>query len=590
MLKSQSIRAILFNLWQYIRPERRFQFILLLGLTLVSSLTEIISLSAVVPFIGIITEPDRVFNSPLAANFITLLGAKSPSELIIPITVIFAVAGLLTGILRLMLLKFSIRLGNSTGADLSIEVYRRTLYQPYRVHVSRSSSDIISGITQKIGTASTVFISIVSVLTSLVLFLSIMVTLVAFNPQVAFIAVTIFGTTYAIIGWQARRKLEQNSQRIAKGQTQVVKILQEGLGAIRDVLLDGKQDVYCNVYRDSIVQLQRANGDNIYINHAPRFAMESLGIGMIAIFVLVLSNSAGGIGAELPMLGMLALGAQRLLPLMQQLYLNWSTVIGSKGSIVDVLELINQPLSVDVNLKEPIPLLLKNEICFNKISFKYNHSSQWVLEEINLSIPKGSRIGLIGTTGSGKSTMLDLLMGLLEPTQGEILIDGVKLTNLNQRSWQRTIAHVPQSIFLADSTIVENIALGIPLDQIDINRIHLAATQARLTDLIESRAEGYHTIVGERGVALSGGQRQRIGIARALYKQANVLVFDEATSALDNDTEESVMDAIEGLSKDLTVFIVAHRLTTLKICDTIIKLENGVIESQQSYNQLINSI
>ncbi len=588
MLKSETMTTILVKLWQHIHAEKRYKFMLLLGLTLISSLAEVISLSAVIPFIGIITDPEKVLKSPLVVSFAFSLGIKTSSELIIPIAIVFAITGFVAGALRLLLLKISIRLGNATGADLSIEVYRRTLYQPYSVHVLRSSSEIISGITQKIGTVSTVIFSVVNILTSLVLFTSIMATLLIFDPIVAFTAIVIFGTAYVIIGWQASKKLEQNSLQIARGQTQLIKALQEGLGAIRDVLLDGKQAVYCAIYRKSIIQLQKASGENIYINHAPRFAMESLGIVMIAIFVLVLSKSSGGIASEIPMLGMLALGAQRLLPILQQMYMSWSSVLGSKGTLIDVLILLDQPLSSEVDQPDPVPLRLRNEICFKEIYFRYKQSNPWVLEEINLTIPKGSRIGLVGSTGSGKSTMLDLLMGLLEPIQGKILIDGIKLTNENQRAWQGTISHVPQSIFLADTTISQNIALGIPVEQIDMKRVHLAATQARLADFIESRPEGYNVMVGERGVRLSGGQRQRIGIARALYKQANVLVFDEATSSLDNETEQSVMQAIEGLSNDLTIFIVAHRLTTLKICDKIIKLENGKIDSQLTYDQLIN--
>ena len=210
------------------------------------------------------------------------------------------------------------------------------------------------------------------------------------------------------------------------------------------------------------------------------------------------------------------------------------------------------------------------------------------MDDINLNIPKGTKIGFIGSTGSGKSTIIDILMGLLEPTEGKILVDGQPLNHELYRAWQSTIAHVPQSIFLADTTISGNIAFGIPTKQIDYDRVKLAAKQARLAEFIESRPEGYNAIVGERGVRLSGGQRQRIGIARALYKQASVLVFDEATSALDNDTEQSVMQAIDGLSYDMTIFIVAHRLTTLKNCDFIVQLESGKISNKYTYEQLIN--
>jgi ABC-type bacteriocin/lantibiotic exporter with double-glycine peptidase domain len=571
----QPITILLKRLWHHISPRRRGQFGLLLVLTVLSSLAEVVSLGAVLPFIGILTQPEKVFTSPWLAGLVRALGITSAAELVLPLTIGFGLAALIAGGLRLLLLWVSIRLGNATGADLSIEVYRRTLYQSYSVHIARSSSEIISGITQKVGTATGVLISVVAVITSTSLFIAIMMTLLAIDPMVAIVAVMSFGSAYGLIAWHTRRRLVDNSHCIAQEQTQVVKALQEGLGAIRDVLLDGTQKVYCNIYQKAILRLQRAGGENTFINQAPRYAMEALGMALIAIFVLALSHRAGGVASALPILAMLALGAQRLLPLMQQLYGNWSVVAGSKAALADVLALLEQPLPAGAHLSEPEPLTLKQAITFENVSFKYNSHAPWVLQEINLAIPKGARVGIIGSTGSGKSTAVDLLMGLLEPTQGQILIDGKEVGVTNQRAWQRAVAHVPQSIYLADTSIAENIAFGVPFDQIDLDRVRKSAQQARIAEFIESRPEAYSAIVGERGVRLSGGQRQRIGIARALYKQASVLIFDEATSALDNETEQSVMQAIEGLSTDLTLFIIAHRLTTLKNCDVIVKLEGS---------------
>ncbi len=571
----QSISSLLKCLWHHISPRRRGQFGLLLVLTVLSSLAEVVSLGAVLPFIGILTQPEKVFTSPWLAALVQALGISSGAELVLPLTIGFALAALIAGGLRLLLLWVSIRLGNATGADLSIEVYRRTLYQSYSVHIARSSSEIISGITQKVSTATSVLISVVAVITSTSLFVAIMMTLVAIDPMVAIVAVMSFGSAYGLIAWQTRRRLVDNSHCIAQEQTHVVKALQEGLGAIRDVLLDGTQKVYCGIYQKAILKLQRAGGENNFINLAPRYAMEALGMALIAVFVLALSHREGGVAAALPILAMLALGAQRLLPLMQQLYGSWSVVAGSKAALANVLELLEQPLPAQANLPEPEPITLKHSIRFNNVSFKYNGNGPCVLNEINLTIPKGARVGIIGATGSGKSTAVDLLMGLLEPTQGQILVDEQPVNLENQRAWQRAVAHVPQSIYLADTSIAENIAFGVPLDQIDLDRVQKAAQKARIAEFIESRPEAYSAIVGERGVRLSGGQRQRIGIARALYKQASVLIFDEATSALDNETEQSVMQAIEGLSKELTLFIIAHRLTTLKNCDVIVKLEGS---------------
>ena len=589
MHNSQSIARLLSRLWNHISPRRRGQFVWLLGITVVSSFAEVVSLSAVLPFIGILTQPEKVFKSPLIAGVAKTLGITSAADLVLPMAIAFATAALVAGGLRLLLLWVSIRLGNATGSDLSIEVYRRTLYQPYSVHVARSSSEIISGITQKVGVATTVLISVVAVITSATLFTAIMTTLLIIDPLIAILATASFGTAYGIIAWQTRHRLVRNSQRIAQEQTQVVKALQEGLGGIRDVLLDGTQNVYCDVYRKAVLQLQRAGGENNFMSQAPRYAMESFGMALIVVFVLVLSYRPGGIGAALPILAVLALGAQRLLPLMQQLYGNWSAVAGSKAAVIDVIELLEQPLPVEANQMEPVPLELNDTISFDNVRFHYGSNGPWVLDGINLVIPKGARIGFVGSTGSGKSTALDILMGLLEPTQGKIMVDGQPISHELQRAWQRTIAHVPQSIFLADTTIAGNIAFGIPPDQIDFERVRMAAKQARIAEFIESRPEGYSAFVGERGIRLSGGQRQRIGIARALYKQANVLIFDEATSALDNETEQSVMQAIEGLSENLTILIVAHRLTTLKNCDTIVQLEHGKIDTQYTYEQLINT-
>ncbi len=584
----QSITSLLKRLCHHISSRRRRQFALLLVLTVLSSLAEVVSLGAVLPFIGILTQPEKVFTSPWLTGLVQNLGITSGAELVLPLTIGFALAALVAGGLRLLLLWVSIRLANATGADLSLEVYSRTLYQSYNVHIARSSSEIISGITQKVGIATSVLMSLAAVITSTSLFVAIMMTLLAIDPMVALVAAMSFGSAYGVMAWSSRRRLVRNSQCIAQEQTQVVKVLQEGLGAIRDVLLDGTQNVYCGAYRKAILNLQRANGENSFINQAPRYAMEALGMALIAIFVLVLSQRAGGVVDALPILGVLALGAQRLLPLMQQLYGNWSVVAGSQAGLAEVLALLEQPLPAHANLPEPEPLVLRQSISFENVGFKYNDNAPWVLEGLNLTIPKGTRVGIIGATGSGKSTVLDLLMGLLEPTQGQILVGGESISLDHKRAWQRTVAHVPQSIFLTDATIAENIAFGVLPDQIDFDRVRCAAQQARIADFIESRPEAYSAKVGERGVRLSGGQSQRIGIARALYKQASVLIFDEATSALDNKTEDAVMQAIDGLSKDLTLIIIAHRLTTLKNCDVIVRLEGGRVCAETAYANIIN--
>jgi ATP-binding cassette subfamily B protein len=303
---------------------------------------------------------------------------------------------------------------------------------------------------------------------------------------------------------------------------------------------------------------------------------------LIALLAYVLSQQADGIAKALPILAALAVGLQRLLPALQQAYQAWSTIHGAQASLQDALELLDQPLPDYAEEPPATPLPFQHQISLKQLSFRYGPQTPWVLKNIDLVITKGSCVGIIGTTGSGKSTLLDIIMGLLPPTEGSINIDGQPISMRNLRAWRTHIAHVPQTVFLADGSINENIAFGVPKDQIEFQRVRQAARQAQIADIIEAWPLQYQTVVGERGVQLSGGQRQRIGIARALYKRANVIIFDEATSALDNETEEAVLQAIELLSKDLTILIIAHRLTTVRKCTQIIKLDRGVFMENDS--------
>jgi ATP-binding cassette subfamily B protein len=254
-----------------------------------------------------------------------------------------------------------------------------------------------------------------------------------------------------------------------------------------------------------------------------------------------------------------------------------------------MIDMLDQPLPASAFQPIPAPLEFRRQISFKSIRFRYTEEGPWVLNGLNLNIAKGARIGFVGTTGSGKSTALDVLMGLLEPTDGQVQVDDRPIQGDNVRAWQQAIAHVPQSIYLADSTLAENIAFGIPPEKIDMARVKLAAQQAQIADFIESKPDGYQAFVGERGIRLSGGQRQRIGIARALYKHAQLLILDEATSALDNATEQSVMESVERLNRDLTIILIAHRLTTVKRCDLIVELAQGKVVAQGTYEELLAS-
>ena len=583
-----SVAGLLARLWSDLPPPRRRQFILILALMVASAFAEVASLGALLPFLGLLASPDRVFSNPWVSRMAHAFGLARPDQLLLPLTVTFAVVALLAGAIRMLLLWVSTRFTFATGADLSIEVYRRTLYQPYHVHIGRNSSEVISGITNKVGgTVLGVLLPLMTLTSSAMLLVAIPLALIAIDPAVALAASAGFGASYAVITWLSRRRLYQNSQRIADEDTRVLRALQEGLGGIREVLLEGAQPVFCDIYRKADQQLRRAQGDNVFIAQSPRFAMEAIGMVLIAVLAYGLTRQGHMAIGALPVLGALALGAQRLLPALQQAFSAWAAIAGSKAHLAATIDLIEQPLPPGL-LEPPGPLLqFQRTIQFREVRFRYGSAGAWVLDGVTFTVSKGARVGLVGRTGSGKSTALDLLMGLLQPTEGEVLVDGESMAGRRVSSWQRIIAHVPQNIYLADTTIAQNVAFGILPDEIDMARVRAVAQCAQLAEFIESRPQGYQTVVGERGVRLSGGQRQRIGIARALYKRASVLVFDEATSALDDATEQAVMRAIDELSSELTIILIAHRLTTVRHCDTIIELEHGRVVAQAPYTELL---
>jgi ATP-binding cassette subfamily B protein len=589
-MKSQSIPQLLKRLWHHISARRRGQFGLLLILMLLASFAEVLSIGAVLPFLGVLTAPERVFEHSAAQSAIQAMGITAPMQLLLPITIAFAAAVLIAGSMRLLLLWASTRLSYATGADLSISVYRRTLYQPYAVHCARNSSEIINGISNKTNSVILVISMLITLFSSAVMLITILVAMLMVDTVIALAAFGGFGFIYGVIVRLTRKQLSINSERVAHESTQVIKSLQEGLGGIRDVLIDGSQNTYCEIYRNADLPLRQAQGGSLFISASPRYVMEAVGMLLIAMLAYTLVRQPNGVEKAIPILGALALGAQRLLPVLQHSYAAWSGIRGGQASLKDTLVLLDQPL-LDYAVHPAVkPLPFNRDISLKHIGFRYSMQTPLVLSNVGLTINKGSRVGFIGITGSGKSTLLDLVMGLLQPTEGEMQIDGTPVTLANNRAWQAHIAHVPQAIFLTDSTIEENIAFGVPKDRIDRARVVQAAQQAQIADSIDSWPKQYQTLVGERGVRLSGGQRQRIGIARALYKNADVIIFDEATSALDNETEHAVMQSIESLSTDLTLFIIAHRLTTLKSCTQIVELKGGKLHQLGSYQDIVSGI
>ena len=575
----QSTRTLLLGIWGHLSGRRRIQLGLLLVVMLASGGAELVSLGAVLPFLAVLSNPERLWQQPLVQALAGRVGFSQASDLLLPATLAFGAAAVLTALVRLANLWLNGRLAAAVGSDLSCEAYRRTLYQPYGVHVQRNSAAVITGITTQIGQTVVALNALLQLITSAVVAAGLLTGLLVIDAGVALAAAALFGSAYAALAIIARQELRRNGQKILEVSNQQLKALQEGLGAIRDVLLDGSQPTYIQIYRQADRPQRQLQAKNGFLGSFPRYTFEALGMVAIALLGGGLVWQRGSDADVISLVGALALGAQRLLPALQLMYSSWASLKSCNAAIQGVLAMLSQPLPPQVQVALPMPL--RESIRLEGLHFQYGPEQPEVLRGLDLEIRRGERIGLIGSTGSGKSTTVDLLMGLLPPTGGRLLVDGFDLHDPAYAEflagWRAAVAHVPQSIYLADSSIAENIAFGVPSNAIDIERVKRAAKQAQIAGFIESKPEGYTSFVGERGIRLSGGQRQRIGIARALYKQASVIVLDEATSALDTSTEEAVMEAVEGLSRDITLIMIAHRLSTVERCDRVARLENGVV-------------
>lgn len=414
------------------------------------------------------------------------------------------------------------------------------------------------------------------------MFFSIFFTLLLINKFITLTTVIIFITIYILLVKIFKRNIQNNSSTLARQSVKSMKVISEGLGGIRDIILDRSHKYFISMFEESTFKVQKANANMQILNGSPRFILETFGIIIISFLAFFSLSQGSDVINIIPTIGALALGAQKILPLTQQIYSAWTSILGNKSSISDAVKRFNlDPNAVYLKKIKPPTINFQNSISLRKISFRFSNESPWILKDASLKIIKGSRIGIVGQTGGGKSTTLDLIMCLIKPQEGAITVDGKNINNRNRSGWHSMISHVPQSIFLSDASVRENIAFGVIPKDIDDELVIKCAVDAKLSNVIKEMKNGYYSKIGERGVRLSGGQRQRLAIARALYKKSSIIIFDEATSALDNETEKQVMESVYSIDKSITIIIVAHRISTLKGCDYIYKIDNASISLSQ---------
>jgi ATP-binding cassette, subfamily B, bacterial PglK len=574
-------------LYRSLGPERRRQFRASLLLMILGALAEAATIGAVIPFLALIADPAQSEQIGAVRFVFGLLGWEAGTPLIFPATALLVSVALAAAAIRMALAWYSQKFVFRLGHDIGFAIYARMLRQPYSYHVQRNSAEVVAGMEKVQSAIFSVLMPLMQAVVSVFLGLFIIAALVAIDPVTALAAAAAMALVYLLVSFGTRSLLKRNSSIVDLRHTDRVKLVQEALGGIRDILLDRSQPIFEETFRRLDSQLRDAQAVNAFVARAPRFVVEAAGIALIALLAAYMSTRPGGVVAAIPVLGALALGAQRLLPLLQIVYAGWSQFMAARAVLMEIVRLMRAPVIEEPDTAGALPFA--RGIRFEQVSYLYAGGGRRALREVDLDIAKGERIGLIGRTGSGKSTLLDLLMGLLEPTSGRILIDGRPLDAGGRAAWQARIAHVPQAIFLADSSIAANIAFGARAGEIDQARIEAAAARAQIHDFIAGLPDGYDTRIGERGVRLSGGQRQRLGIARALYRRASVLVFDEATSALDDETEAAVMASLWEGGRDLTIFMVAHRLSTLAGCDRLVRLEGGRVAAIGSYGELVGA-
>jgi len=571
--------ALLKQLLGYSLIHRRLQTLSVVCLIILTALAESVTIGAVVPLVSFISNQEAMLSNNLFISYLEMLSTFiNVDDMTILVISSFAIIVILATIIRLLGLLASTKLVNDISFDLSIDIFNKSLNQPYEYHLSQNSSEVIAGINKVMALNGGVFFPMIQAITGLLVSASIVIILFIIDAVTAAILGISFLIIYTLILALTRYILNRNSISIAKVNSSRIRSIQESWGAIRDIIIGQLHTIYIDFFKSSESEFKKASIQNAFISASPKLFIEGVGI-LILLGVILYLSSKHGIQGILPSIAAIALGSQKIIPAFQQLFNAWSRLAGNRQLILDVLELLELKLDIRGNSNTKI-VKFNEAIVLEDVNFKYVEGDDYILKDINLCIQKGQSIGIIGSTGSGKTSLVDLIMGLILPSSGKMYVDDQEINSTSLASWQSFISHVPQHIFLSDASIIENIAFGKRRKEIDIDRINTILKVACLDKLVDDLPDGLNTKVGERGARLSGGQIQRIGIARALYYETALLVLDEATSALDSNTEAAVMENIQSFDSDITIIMIAHRLSTLTECNKIVELDKGRIISQ----------
>ena len=571
----------------YYKIDRRnkVELKVLLVLMIFSAILEMVSISSFLPFLGVLSAPDVIMKYKIIDWFYIHYAHSDLTKLQIFFGLAFIIINLISAGLRFLVIRKQTIVGHGVGYELSTSIYSKWLQQPYLMHAQRNSSEILSAITTKASwVVHNSILPAMNIISGLIIIIAVLISLLIINFEIVLYIIILLCLVYTPFVIYANKKFKIYSSNINVGQTSYIKTVSESLRGIRDIIINNNYNLFINRYK---LALKELNDSVIRVNvysFLPRYIIEPVGIIALVVSSIIMLRSGDDPALIVALLGSFGLAAQRLAPNFQQIYQSWASMIAGKETLRETVELLNLPNTT----KDKKVYKFENTIKYRNLCFHYSENEKVIFEGVNLDVDFGDRIGVVGESGSGKSTLVDVLIGLIEPIKGVVEIDG-NIENIWQTvGWLELIAHVPQDVFIFDGTLAENIAIseyGKPIDYKKISRI---VNSLGLNSLIDERSGGYDSLLGEDGSSLSGGQRQKIAIARALYKDAKILVLDEPTSALDYQNEMDLIEAINSLDSKITVIMIAHKYQTLKYCNKIIKLNKGSIKLFKNIGDMQN--
>lgn len=587
------------ELFQLLTPVQRRKFYVLQILVVLMAIMELVGIASIGPFMAFVADINLIETNSLYKQLYLTSGISNPTDFLflagLAVLLMLGLASVISILTTWRLSLYSMQV----GTEIADRLYEHYLQQNWLFHSTGSSAQLTKQVaTEAQRVMGAIIVPAMQLNSRLVLAVIISAAVISYNPIIALVGLLMFGAGYVVIYQLIKKRLIVNGANISSTSTQRFRLMNEGFGGIKDILILGRNKHFIEQFHQEGKTLARAQGTTSAFSQVPRYFMELLAFGaMISLVLVLLKLENGELSKVLPVLAVYALAGFKLLPALQQIYGSITTIKGGiaafesiKPDLIASQTTTSKPSQNNTqNAANTLDISQAKTLKLNQITFTYPNKHQPALDNISMQIPINATIGLVGESGSGKSTTIDLILGLLQPDKGKLYLDAQEINASNLREWQQHIGFVPQSIYLSEGSIAENIAFGLSKAEINLEQVKQAAKLAHLDELIASLDKGLDTKVGERGVQLSGGQRQRIGIARALYNQASVLVFDEATSALDGITEKIIMDAIHELSGKKTIIMIAHRLKTVQQCDIIYMMDKGKVVAQGTYNQLLEN-